>query len=275
VRSLALGAVGPLVLLDIRGLTKEYKVKRFFSKAVITRAVDNVDFQIDKTSVIALVGASGSGKSTLSRCLAGIERPTTGVILYRGTDLSTLTSVQMRDYRRSVQIVFQNAADSINPRFTASFAVSESLEIQGTGTAEQRKKRAMYWLEQVGLRGTVAERPALELSGGERQRLAIARSLVSNPEVIIFDEAFSGLDLPVAARLLTVLGRVRASQGLTYLFVGHDLNLVQHICSEVAVMYDGRIVERGQMRNFLSAPQHSYSRKLVQAIPRLPLGWPA
>jgi ABC-type glutathione transport system ATPase component len=263
------------VLLEVCGLTKEYRLKSFLSKSVTTRAVDDVDFRIDKASVSALVGASGSGKSSLSRCLAGIEKPTRGMIKYRGTDLSAMTKAQMRDFRRNVHIVFQGAAETINPRFTAALAISEPLRIQGVGTPDEREKRAIYWLEQVGLLAMIAQRPALELSGGERQRLAIARSLISSPEIIIFDEAFSGLDLPVATRLLSLLGRLRATNGLTCLFVGHDLSLISQICSEVAVMYHGRIVEKGHMRNFLSAPEHAYSRQLVQTIPRFPPGWSA
>lgn len=263
------------MLLDIQGLTKEYAPKRLFSKSETTRAVDNVDFQIETSGAIALIGASGSGKSTLSRCLAGIERPTRGVILYRGTDLFSMTKAQMRDYRRNIQIVFQGAAGTINPRFAAARAVSEPLQIRGEGTSKEQRERAIYWLEQVGLSAAFADRPALELSGGERQRLAIARSLIASPEVIIFDEAFSALDLPLTTRLLAMLSRLRASRGLTCLFVGHDLCLIPQICSEVAVMHKGRIVERGDVQNFLSAPKHAYSRKLVQAIPRLPSGWPA
>jgi ABC-type glutathione transport system ATPase component len=263
------------VLLDIRGLTKEYALKRPFSKPATTRAIDNVDFQIEEASVTALVGASGSGKSALSRCLAGIEAPTQGVIKYRGTDICSMTKSQMRDYRRNVQMVFQDAAVTINPRFTAAGAVAEPLKIQGVGTREEHKEKAIYWLEQAGLSAAVAERPALELSGGERQRLAIARALISGPEVVIFDESFSALDLPVATRLLAMLDRLRASDGLAYLFVGHDLCLMPQICSEVAVMYNARIVERGHMQTLLSAPGHPYSRKLVQAIPRLPPSWPS
>jgi ABC-type glutathione transport system ATPase component len=261
------------VLLDIRGLTKEYAFKSFFLKSPIARAVDNIDFQIEEASVTALVGASGSGKSALSRCLAGIEMPTRGAIKYRGTDVCFMTKAQIRDYRRNVQMVFQDAAGTINPRLTAARAVSEPLEIRGVGTPKEHKKRAIYWLEQVGLPGAVADRPALELSGGERQRLAIARVLISSPEVVIFDESFSALDLPVATRLLAMLDRLRASDGLTYLFVGHDLCLTPAICSEVAVMYKARIVEKRHMQDLLSAPEHPYSRKLVQAIPRFPPGW--
>lgn len=263
----------PDCLLNVRGLTKDYERKSFLSKPVIARAVDSVDFDIEKASVTALVGASGSGKSTLSRCLAGLEAPTQGVVAYRGTEISRLTRAQMREYRRKVQIVFQEAAGTINPRFTVAQAISEPLKIAGIGNRGERRRSAIYWLEQVGLSAAVADKPALQLSGGERQRLAIARSLISNPEVILFDESFSALDPLVESRLLNLLAQLRASYNLTYLFIGHDLSMLARVCSEVVVMYRGKIVERASTQTFFSTPAHAYSRELVRAIPRLPPEW--
>jgi ABC-type glutathione transport system ATPase component len=261
------------VLIEARSLTKEYTRKSFFSELVTVRAIDNADFHVEEASVIALVGASGSGKSTLARCLAGLERPTRGTILYRGEDIFSMSQPQMRDYRRKVPIVFQEAASTINPRFTAASAVAEPLKIAGMRSRQERNERAIHWMAQVGLKRPAADRPALELSGGERQRLAIARALIANPEVIIFDESFSALDLPVATRILTLLDRLRDPGNLTYLFIGHNLALLARICQDVAVMYEGRIVDRESMQNFLTRPTHAYSRELVRAIPRLPPGW--
>jgi peptide/nickel transport system ATP-binding protein len=141
------------------------------------------------------------------------------------------------------------------------------------GNERERKQQATHWMEQVGLPASAAARPALEFSGGERQRLAIARSLISHPEMIIFDEPFSALDLPVATRLLNLLGRLRASHGLTYLFIGHDLTMLARVCSEVVVMCGGRIVERGAIEHVISSPAHFYSQELVRAIPRVPAEW--
>jgi ABC-type glutathione transport system ATPase component len=257
------------VLIETRGLTKEYALRTLFSKPSVSRALTNVHFQIETGSVTALVGASGSGKSTLARCLAGLEPPTRGVVTYRGTDISRMTKPQRRQFRQNVQIVFQDAAAAINPRFTAAAAVSEPLRIAGIGNKQEQRQIAVYWMEQVGLSGALATRPALELSGGERQRLALARSLVSTPEVIIFDESFSALDLPLATQILSLLERLRASFGFTYLLIGHNLTMLARICQCVAVMQGGRIVERQSMRDFLSASAHGWSRELVQAVPRI------
>lgn len=258
------------MLLEAWGLTKKYALRRLSGKTVISQALDNVDFQIETGSVTAVAGASGSGKSTLSRCLAGLELPTRGVVSYHGTDISRLSKPDWLDFRRNVQIVFQDAAASINPRFTAAATVAEPLRIWRRGNGREQAQMAIYWMEQVGLSATVAGKPALELSGGERQRLAIARALISLPQVIIFDESFSALDLLLTSRILGLLDRLRASYGFTYLFISHDLALLSRICTTVAVMYGGRIVEREAMSRFLSGPAHAYSRELVQTIPRFP-----
>jgi peptide/nickel transport system ATP-binding protein len=263
----------PGYLLEGRSLTKEYVRGSFLSRTQVVRAVDAVDFRVEKSSVTAILGASGSGKSTFSRCLVGLERPTWGQVLYHGADISRMHRAEMIAYRRKVQVVLQDAAVAINPRFTAALAISEPLKIAGIGDRADRKHDAIYWMEQVGLPADAADRPALEFSGGERQRLVIARALSLNPEVIIFDEAFSALDLPVQARILDLLTKLRASYNLTYVFISHDLTLLARICSEAAVMYHGRIVEMTSMGRLLSAPVHFHSKDLVGAIPCLPPDW--
>lgn len=261
------------MLLETRSLSKTYVTRRLFAKPVTFRALDNIDFQVDAGAVTAVAGASGSGKSTLGRCLAGLEQPTRGIVSYCGADVTGLSKPDRRVFRRNVQMVFQNAAASINPRFTAAAAVAEPLRIAGKGSRREQTQMATYWMEEVGISSAAAGKPALELSGGERQRLAIARSLISIPQVIIFDESFSSLDPPLASRILRLLDRLRASYGFTYIFIGHDLALLSRICADVAVMYGGRIVEREPVSHFLAAPAHPYSRDLVQAIPRVPEDW--
>lgn len=262
-------------LIAVHGLTKDYSRTSLFSRPRITRAIDNVDFHLENASVTALIGASGSGKSTLARCIVGLERPTSGSINYRGRDIRRASAGERSEYGRNVQIVFQEPAATINPRFTAEAAISEPLRIAGIGNPRERTEAALYWMGQLGLPAEYAKRPALRLSGGERQRLAIARALISSPEAIIFDESFSALDLPLASRIVTLLAGLRQSHNLTCLFIGHDLTMLARVCSEVAVMYGGRIVEREPMQTFLAAPGHPYSRDLVQSIPRLLPGWPA
>jgi peptide/nickel transport system ATP-binding protein len=261
------------MLLEARSLTKTYVTRRLFGKPSPFRALDNVDFQIEKGSVTAVAGGSGSGKSTLSRCLAGLEKPTGGIVNFWGTDVTRLSPPKRRRFRRNVQMVFQHAAASINPRFTAAAAIAEPLRIAAPGNRREQTQMAAYWMEQVGLSAASAEKRAWELSGGERQRLAIARALICMPQVIIFDESFSSLDPPLASRVLGLLDRLRASHGFTFILIGHDLAQLSRICTEVAVMYGGRIVERETVQHFLSAPAHAYSRELVQAIPRIPEDW--
>ncbi|MBV8728788.1 MAG: ABC transporter ATP-binding protein, partial [Acidobacteriia bacterium] len=240
------------MLLEARGVTKEYTAANLFTGRTSKRALDQVDFAVEAGTATALVGSSGSGKSTLARCLAGLEKPDAGTISYRGAGICGMTHPQAREYRRKIQLVFQDAASSINPRFTAAEAVSEPLRIVGAGNTGERRERAIYWMEQVELQIGMATRPALELSGGERQRLAMARALAAGPEVVIFDESFSALDPPLAARLVKVLDRLRESQRLTYVFAGHNLSLLGQIASEVAMMCAGRIVERRPMEDFLA-----------------------
>jgi peptide/nickel transport system ATP-binding protein len=253
-------------LLETRGLRMEYIRGRLFSRAV-TVALDSVDFHIAAGIGTGLAGASGSGKSTLARCLAGLEPPTAGEVLYRGADIYRYSRAERMAHRRRIQLVFQDAAGSLNPRFTAALAVSEPLRIANFGNAADRHRRATELLEEVGLPASAANRPALEFSGGQRQRIAIARALAAAPEAILFDEALSGLDEPTQNGILDLLERLRNAHGLTYLFVSHDMGLLARICLEAAILHRGRVVERATMVDLLAAPRHPYARELVAAIP--------
>jgi len=243
-----------------------YTRTSLFSRLVKV-ALDEVDFHIDEGTSTGLAGGSGSGKSTLARCLAGLEKPTGGELLSRGTDVTRYDRAQRLAHRKSVQLVFQDAAGSLNPRFTAAAAVSEPLRIAGVGNAAERCRRATQLMEEVGLPADAAGRPALEFSGGQRQRLVIARALAAAPEVILFDEAFSGMDEPVQASILELLAQLRETHRLTYVFISHDLGLLARICGEVAILHRGRMVERASTANLLAAPAHPYSQELVAAIP--------
>lgn len=256
--------------LQARGLVVEYPCAAVASRTAMV-ALRDVDFHINQGMITGLAGASGSGKSTLARCLAGLQRPTRGEVLYRGTDVSLLSGAARLEFCRSVQLVPQNVADSLNPRFTAAKAVSEPFRVTGFGTARERHGWAMQLLEDVGLPASAADRPTLEFSGGQRQRLVIARALAVDPKVILFDEALSGLDAITQTCIIELLKRLRDAHGLSYLFISHDLGLLARICSEAAVLRGGVIVERSGMYNLLTAPSHPYTQELVAAIP--PVGF--
>jgi ABC-type glutathione transport system ATPase component len=252
-------------LLETCGLRVEYK------RGLLSRfgklALDGVDFHIDEGACTGLAGGSGSGKSTLARCLAGLEKPTSGVVLFRSADISRYDRARWIAYRKNVQLVFQDAAGSLNPRFTAADAVSEPLRITGVGSPAERRRRATASMEEVGLPASAANRPALEFSGGQRQRLAIARALAADPDAVLFDESFSGIDDSVQRSILELLARLRQSRRLTYLFISHDLGLLARICDEVAILHRGRVVERASTADLLVKPSHPYSQELVAAIP--------
>jgi peptide/nickel transport system ATP-binding protein len=258
-------------IVEVRDLSKEYVRNGLWQKRAGKLALDCVDFTITRKSVVALVGPSGAGKSTLARCIVGIEAPTRGDVFYRGTNVAQMDAPEAVEYRRRVQLVFQEPAGSLNPRFSAADAVAEPLRIGGMRPAE-RRRLAMRWIAEVGLPAESADRPALEFSGGQRQRLGIARALTLRPEVIVFDEAFSALDLPVQSRILELLQRLRHTYGLTYVFISHDLTLLARVCTDVAVLYGGTIVERASTRTLLASPAHPYSKELVEAMPHSPIG---
>jgi ABC-type dipeptide/oligopeptide/nickel transport system ATPase subunit len=255
-------------LLEARGLRMVYSRASVLSRFVKV-ALDGVDFHIEEGSCTGLAGGSGSGKSTLARCLAGIEKPTGGEVLFRGTNIASYSRAQRLAFRKAVQLVFQDAAGSLNPRFTAATAVSEPLRIAGAGNTAERRRKAVQLIQEVGLPASAADRPALEFSGGQRRRLTIARALAAASEVILFDEALSGMDESVQGSILELLAQLREVHRLTYLFISHDLGLLARICGEIAVLHRGRVVERALTRDLLNAPTHPYSQELVAAIPPL------
>jgi peptide/nickel transport system ATP-binding protein len=256
--------------LQARGLVVEYSCAALAPRTAMV-ALRDVDFHMNRGTITGLAGASGSGKSTLARCLAGLQRPTRGEVLYRGEDVSRWSGAARLEFWRSVQLVPQNVADSLNPRFTAAKAISEPFRVSGFGNARERHGWAMQLLKDVGLPASAAARPTLEFSGGQRQRLVIARALAVHPKVILFDEALSGLDAITQTCMIELLKRLRDAHGLTYLFISHDLGLLARICSEAAILRGGVIVERAGMDHLLTAPSHPYTQELVAAVP--PVGF--
>jgi ABC-type oligopeptide transport system ATPase subunit len=257
-------------LLDVRGLTKHFVRKQgLFRPPSIVKAVDDVSFAIDEGEIFGLVGESGSGKSTTGRCILRLIEPTAGDVYFRGDNVLAFSKTRLRLARRDMQIVFQDPYSSLNPRMRVGAIVEEPLVIHGIGSREERRARVAELFELVGLEPGHVRRYPHEFSGGQRQRIGIARALALNPAFIIADEAVSALDVSIQAQIVALLLDLRARLKLTFLFIAHDLRLVENICSRVAVMYLGRIVEMGETRALFSAPSHPYTRALLSAIPVL------
>jgi len=258
-------AVDPF--LSVRGLGKSFAGRPAFQ---------NVTFSLERGRTLGLVGPSGSGKSTLARCLSFFDIPTSGEIWLEGRNLCALNRRQRAAMRADVQLIFQEPASSLNPRFTAAQIVTEPLLIRRFGTAKTRILRASEAMETVGLPRQALQTPALEFSGGERQRLAIARALAIEPKLLILDESFAGLDLSVQAHVANLLLDLQKRRGLTYILVSHDLALVWRLAGEIAVMDHGSIVEHAAVADLLARPQHPLTKELLDASLALSLdGAPA
>jgi oligopeptide transport system ATP-binding protein len=257
-------------LLDVRHLTKHF-VRRhgLFRAPSFVKAVDDVSFAIEEGEMFGLVGESGSGKSTTGRCILRLVEPTSGEVYFRDENVLTFSSTRLRRARRDMQIVFQDPYSSLNPRMRVGAIVEEPLVIHGIGSAEERRARVAELFELVGLESAHTRRYPHEFSGGQRQRIGIARALALNPALIVADEAVSALDVSIQAQIVALLLDLRARLRLTFLFIAHDLRLVEHVCSRVAVMYLGKIVELGNTQALFSQPTHPYTRALLSAIPVL------
>ena len=257
-------------LLDVRRLVKHFTRKQgLFARPSVVRAVDDVSFTVDEGEMFGLVGESGSGKSTTGRCILRLTEPTSGEVLFRGENVLSFSSTRMRQARRDMQIVFQDPYSSLNPRMRVGQIVEEPLVIHGLGSRSERRARAAELFDLVGLEPDHLHRYPHEFSGGQRQRIGIARALALNPALIVADEAVSALDVSIQAQVIKLLLDLQQRLKLTYLFIAHDLRLVENICSRVAVMYLGKIVEMGETRALFQEPTHPYTRALLSAIPTL------
>ena len=251
-------------LLEARGLCRQFTVRRgLFTPPRTLHAVNGVDLTVEKGEVLAIVGESGCGKSTLARILLGLLAPTAGEVRIGGTPLATL---DRKARARHVQPVFQDPYGSLNPQRTVAGIVAFPLDVHGMGTVGERRRRALDVLDQVGLPARFADRYPRELSGGQRQRVAIARALVMTPEIIVCDEPTSALDVSVQSQILNLLMDLRGALNLTYVFISHNLGVVEHIASRVAVMYLGQIVEIGPTDRIFTAPQHPYTQALLASV---------
>ncbi|MFQ3230463.1 peptide ABC transporter ATP-binding protein [Reinekea sp.] len=252
------------------GLKQHYEVSQGFMKPKGTvKAVDGVDFSVDAGKTLAVVGESGCGKSSLARQLTMIETPTEGTLTFEGTNLLTLTKEEKAKARQRIQIIFQNPYGSLNPRKKVGQILEEPLAINSDMSASERKERALYLLEKVGLKTEHYERYPHMFSGGQRQRIAIARGLMMNPKVVVADEPVSALDVSVQAQVLNLMMDLQEEFGLAYVFISHDLSVVEHIADDVMVMYLGKVVERGKTQDIFENPQHPYTLALLSSTPRI------
>ena len=251
-------------LMEARAVTRTFSLgATFFRKGRTLHAVNGVDLEIRRGDVLGIVGESGCGKSTLARMLLGLLAPSSGRITLDGEDLSAL---DRKAIARRVQPVFQDPYSSLNPRRAIASIVALPLEVHGIGTARQRRAQAIEMLERVGLPARYADNTPGQLSGGQRQRVAIARALVMRPDIVICDEPTSALDVSVQAQILNLLLDLRREFGLTYVFISHNLAVVEHIATQVAVMYLGRVVELADTEALFRAPRHPYTQALLASV---------
>ncbi|GAA4491732.1 ATP-binding cassette domain-containing protein [Microbacterium panaciterrae] len=256
-------------LLEIEGLVKDFRVGPPLRKSTF-HAVKGVSFRIEAGSSYGLVGESGSGKTTVARMVAQLNSPTTGAIRFDGQDVTRLNGRALRAYRRDVQMVFQDPYGALNPRMSVLELISEPWEIHGLHSRADRLRRAATLLDQVGLAPSALERKPIEFSGGQRQRIMIARALALEPRLIVADEPVSALDVSVQAQVLNLMKDLQDELGLTYLFISHDLSVVEFLCDRVGVMLRGDLVEEGDCDSIYRSPRTEYTKDLLRAIPPLP-----
>ncbi len=262
-------------LLEVRNLKMHFPIRGglFSQVSGYVKAVDDVSFDIRRGETLGLVGESGCGKSTIGRCIVRAYEVTSGQMLYRHTDdgrvddLATLQGDQLRRLRKDIRMIFQDPYSSLNPRMTVFDNVSEALQVEGKVSRNQMRERVAYLLQRVGLRPEYMSRYPHAFSGGERQRIVVARALVTNPRLIVADEAVSALDVSIRAQILNLLEELQAEFNLTYLFISHDLAVIRHICDRVAVMYVGKLVENATIDELYRQPKHPYTEALLSAVP--------
>ena len=257
-----------MALLEVKDLAVYYPVKKgIFGKRQFLKAVDGVSFHIERGETVGLVGESGCGKSTVGKALVKLEKPIRGSILLDGVDLATVKGRELRQMRRKFQMIFQDPYGSLNPRMTIFNALDEVISLHLDLDRNSRYAKAVELLELVGLPPEALNRYPHQFSGGQRQRIGIARALALEPELVVADEPVSALDVSVQASIVNLLGDIQKRKGTAFLFIAHDLAVVEHISHRILVMYLGHIVEEGPARELIASPQHPYTRTLLAAVP--------
>jgi oligopeptide/dipeptide ABC transporter ATP-binding protein len=263
------GEYMPEVILDVQHLKKYFPIKRgVFSRTIgDVKAVDDVSFRINKGETLGLVGESGCGKTTIGRTILRLIEPTAGKVIFDGKDVTAMDHSQLKDVRKDMQIIFQDPYSSLNPRMTVGGMITEILKYHKISEGEKAEKRVYELLDIVGLSKLHARRYPHEFSGGQRQRIGIARALSVEPKFIVCDEPVSALDVSIQSQIINLLQDLQAELGLTYLFISHDLSVVEHLSDRVCVMYLGYIVESADCKDLYSKPLHPYTEALLSAVP--------
>lgn len=255
-------------LLEIRNVKKYYPVKKVRNgEDISVKAVDQIDLTVNQGEIVGLVGESGCGKSTLGKTILKLHDITGGQILFHGEDITNYTEKQMRPLREKIQIIFQDPYASLNPKKKVVQSVMTPLDVSGKYTKKEKLKKVIDILNEVGLSEKFLEKYPHEMSGGQRQRVVIARALINDPELVICDEPVSALDVSVRSQVLNLLKDLQKERNLTYIFISHDLSVVEYLCDRVAVMYLGRIMELADKKQLYGNPLHPYTRALLSAIP--------
>ena len=254
------------ILIEAKGLSKHYPSRH---GGRVAKAVNKVDLTVEEGETLGIVGESGCGKSTLARLLLRLVEATAGDVIFQGESLFSLDRAAMRRRRRDIQIVFQDPYASLDPRMNVAEIIAEPLDIHGIGSRPSRRDKVRALLELVGLDPAAASRYPHEFSGGQRQRIGIARAIALEPKLVVLDEPVSALDVSIQSQILNLLDDLKARLKLSYIFISHDLAVVQHVSDRVAVMYLGRIVEEGPAEAVLGTPLHPYTQALISAVPEI------
>ncbi|NOX72949.1 MAG: ATP-binding cassette domain-containing protein [Alphaproteobacteria bacterium] len=262
-------AIEPEILMEVRDLVCHFTGPRtsFFGKRMIAHAVNGVSLELRTGETLGLVGESGCGKSTLGQLILNLIEPTSGSVSFLGQDITKVDKQEWRRLRSEMQLVFQNPLGALNPRLSIGAQIREPLDIHDIGDPDQRPDKVLEMLEAVSLPPHLLERYPHQLSGGQQQRVVIARALINGPKLVVCDESVSALDVSVQAQVVNLLADMQKKLGLTYLFITHDLSIVRHISSRIAVMYLGRIVELADSKELLENPMHPYTKALISAVP--------